>query len=284
MLNHLLVPVDGSAPALRAARLAASLAGPGARLTLFHAIDPASIVPFISGEDISADDLGPVLAQRRKEAETEARALLGEVRADLNREAELVLEVGRAADAVLDRLEAGPEDSCVVGSRGRGTLARALLGSVSDSVLRHANRPVLVARRDAVHRILVPTDGSAPALHAATTAGELARRLGVPLEFLFVAEFPIDTYLEQRAQVRAAFQREADAAFAAGRAAAGIPDAPGQLVFHEPVHAILAQSDRTGADLVVLGRRGRSPGRHLLLGSVSQRVALNADVSVLVVP
>ena len=34
----------------------------------------------------------------------------------------------------------------VVGSRGRGPLKRALMGSVSDSVVRHAHCPVLVVR------------------------------------------------------------------------------------------------------------------------------------------
>jgi nucleotide-binding universal stress UspA family protein len=36
----------------------------------------------------------------------------------------------------------------VLGSRGLGGVKRALMGSVSDSVVRHAHRPVLVVRKE----------------------------------------------------------------------------------------------------------------------------------------
>jgi nucleotide-binding universal stress UspA family protein len=39
----------------------------------------------------------------------------------------------------------------VIGSRGLGPLRRALMGSVSDSVVRHAHCPVLVVRHEKKH-------------------------------------------------------------------------------------------------------------------------------------
>jgi nucleotide-binding universal stress UspA family protein len=41
----------------------------------------------------------------------------------------------------------------VMGSRGRGGLRRALMGSVSDSVVRHAHCPVLVVRPEKVRSV-----------------------------------------------------------------------------------------------------------------------------------
>jgi len=44
-----------------------------------------------------------------------------------------------------ERLDAG---MIVMGSRGLGRIRRALMGSVFDSVVRHAHCPVLVVRRE----------------------------------------------------------------------------------------------------------------------------------------
>jgi nucleotide-binding universal stress UspA family protein len=54
--------------------------------------------------------------------------------------------VGRP-DAEIVRLAEGIQAGLIVlGSRGLGGVRRALMGSVSDSVVRHAHSPVLVAR------------------------------------------------------------------------------------------------------------------------------------------
>jgi nucleotide-binding universal stress UspA family protein len=55
--------------------------------------------------------------------------------------------MGKADREVVALAEEVGAGLIVVGSRGRGGLRRALMGSVSDSVVRHAHCPVLVVRR-----------------------------------------------------------------------------------------------------------------------------------------
>ena len=58
-----------------------------------------------------------------------------------------VTAVGSPAEVLVRDAEEHGADLIVVGARGLGAVARVLLGSVSESVLRHAGCPVLIARQ-----------------------------------------------------------------------------------------------------------------------------------------
>jgi nucleotide-binding universal stress UspA family protein len=56
------------------------------------------------------------------------------------------LRLGRPDDQIIEVGEELGVGLIVIGSRGHGGVRRALMGSVSDSVIRHAHCPVLVVR------------------------------------------------------------------------------------------------------------------------------------------
>ena len=60
--------------------------------------------------------------------------------------AEFLVWEGDPGDSIASAAEAEHADLVVVGTRGRSGAERMLLGSVSDQVVRHAERPVLVFR------------------------------------------------------------------------------------------------------------------------------------------
>ncbi len=74
------------------------------------------------------------------------------------------LRVGAVAEEVVDLAEELEVDLIVVGTRGRSVIRRALMGSVSDSVVRQARCPVVVARSQETDdkRKRDPRPGSSP--------------------------------------------------------------------------------------------------------------------------
>jgi nucleotide-binding universal stress UspA family protein len=108
-------------------------------------------MPLVSYESPGAITLDPDLSGRMQEdAEQEARRKLDEqvrqVGKTAGEVAEMHARLGRPDAEIVglaDELGAG---LIVLGSRGLGPLRRALMGSVSDSVVRHAHCPVLVVR------------------------------------------------------------------------------------------------------------------------------------------
>jgi nucleotide-binding universal stress UspA family protein len=88
-------------------------------------------------------------------AEREARTFLDEqaerIRSEGGKVAETHLRMGRADKEVVRISEELGVGIIVLGSRGLGAVSRALMGSVSDSVVRHAHCPVFVVRGGEAH-------------------------------------------------------------------------------------------------------------------------------------
>ena len=59
------------------------------------------------------------------------------------------IAVGKPASEIVKAAAEWPADVIVMGSHGRGGVERALLGSVADTVMRHASCSVLIIRAQA---------------------------------------------------------------------------------------------------------------------------------------
>jgi len=140
VFKKIIVAVDGSAASDAAIDLAASLCTLcGAHLTLCHVLQ----VPR------PAHDAGGFAREAMMDDETRAgHAVLDAARHRIELaglSADQVLQTGAAADGLLAETEERGCDAIVMGSRGRGALARAVLGSVASDVISRSPVPVIVA-------------------------------------------------------------------------------------------------------------------------------------------
>lgn len=139
MFKNILLAVDGSEHALKAARLAGEMARlTNANLWVITSFDP---IPAYLGEP----NLSQVIAARTREAESTLNAALVEV-GQVSGELKTDILEGPPAEAILKVAAVREVDLIVMGTRGLGRLAGALLGSQSQKVVAHASCPVLLAR------------------------------------------------------------------------------------------------------------------------------------------
>jgi nucleotide-binding universal stress UspA family protein len=140
---NLLVAVDGSAHADRALEEAVDLArAQRSRITLIS-VASRTAWRFMAGPYTG-------LLPTQEDADRVAQETLRAAAARLDDDMPVTTVVGQgaAAAAIIRRASEGAHDLIVMGSRGRGGAAAALLGSVSHSVLNHSHVPVLIVHAD----------------------------------------------------------------------------------------------------------------------------------------
>lgn len=140
-----------------------------------------------------------------------------------------------------------------------------------------------------VRTILVPIDFSANAQSVLDWAAHLAEEHGSKLVLLHVYHLPVDFQQLEGAYLPPDFwtQVKADATENLERAAVPLRERglAVETVVREgyPATAIEEEAKARDADLVVIGTRGHSGVKHLLLGSVAERVVQKAPCPVLAV-
>ncbi|HSK92942.1 MAG TPA: universal stress protein [Candidatus Angelobacter sp.] len=288
----ILVGVDGSPCSVTAIDLVASLPWPsGSHVTLLAAYEVP--IDWTGGVASTMNWIGDV-EDATRDALVEQLSTLATRLEERGLAVDRIVARGRAASAIVDAARERQVDLVVTGSRGRGPLRQMLLGSVASEVASEAPCPVLVARRPAVSRLVVATDGSSIARAIPDRLAGWGIFAGLPAEVVAVSipdgpvfETAVSLYTlgderlaSHRRHLREQYEQDAEE-MATALGAIGIPSVP-HLRAGDPAHEILAVTEERDADLVVTGTRGLGGIDRLLLGSVARNVLTHARCSVLI--
>lgn len=290
----IVVGADDSPPSVAAVAWAARDAElRNVPLTLVHVIAPVvtPIEPWV--EPSSPANFSQYQEHQAHEIVEQARKVAAEATSP-DRASRIACEVlhGPVVPALVDLSTRA--DMVVVGCRGRGAVARSLLGSVSSGVVHQAQCPVAVfhdedpvTARPPRAPVVVGIDGSPTSELATEIAFDEASRRGVdlvalhawsdmgPLDFASMNWAPIEwRNIEAREEEvlaeRLCGWRER------------YPDVTLRkvVVCDRPALRLLEQAE--AAQLVVLGSHGRGGFPGMLLGSVSRTVVNSAQIPVIV--
>ncbi|MGY1942523.1 universal stress protein [Nocardia asiatica] len=283
----IVVGVDGSAGSAAAVAWGAQAAAQHrAPLRLVHVLDPvADYGPGVT-EPLTSTDYARleghgrwVLDTAREEAQIAVRPL-----PDIEVSTELVHEP--VGPALLDRT--GAARMMVVGTRERGTVRRALLGSVSAALARRARCPVVVVREGAPltaearkQQVIVGVDGTEVSEPAIEAALHEASARNVRLLALHVW-----TGVELGAAT-AEHADDAEKQIVLAESLAGwqerFPEVEirREIVTDRPERCLLERSEQ--AQLLVVGSRGRGGFAGMLFGSTSQALLLSVACPIMIV-
>jgi nucleotide-binding universal stress UspA family protein len=278
-ITRILAPTDlsdSSIPALRYARLFADRFS--ATLTVMYTDPIVYPIEYIGVADAFSFAATPEqVAALRKEVERHAAPAI-------NGPYDIEVTVGQPVPAILSTARERNADLIVMGTHLRHGWRRALLGSVSDSVLHSSSCPVLtVASNDpyagkppyAVTSIMCPVNFSDVARDAVLVAARLAEVFGAHLTLVHVLE------ADEAANVAA--DEEKIRRWVS-------PELQDLCSFRElvvrggPAERVLDCADDVGADLLVVGAQHKLFRDATVVGTTTERLMRFASCPVLVVP
>lgn len=188
-------------------------------------------------------------------------------------------------------------DLIVMGTHGRRGLGHLFLGSVAEEVVRFSDCPVLTIREraeqqdvDDVTSILVPLDFSEHANNGLRHAKQMADTYGARLDLLHVVEEMVQPAFYELAGVSPEEVRERRMKKSREELERLFREASGpevEVAYHvisgKATRDIVEFAGENDSDLIVIATHGLTGIKHLLLGSVAEKVVRMAPCPVLTV-
>ena len=289
MLTKILVPVDGSTLAERALGLAATIAVRAGRLA---SIDIVHIDTNAAADSESVERIY-------------VNAVAEEVTRLLGVPATGSVLAGDPVAGIVRQANTDGADLIVMTTHGRTGIARAVLGSVADGVVRLSGRPVLLQRpsadrhwRNSIHagfqRILVPLDGSDEATCVLAPVLELCRAMNARPILVTVVRPVMDPRFSEEGLSLPPVEDDDSTRYLVSQAQDSLTTLARDMESDAQTHvetsvatgtdvakALIGIARRAKADLIALASSGRGASR-MVAGSVGDKLLRGTSLPLLV--
>jgi nucleotide-binding universal stress UspA family protein len=284
-IDHVLVPIDFSPLSRFALGHALSLADRvGARLTLLHVVESSKALSVAF-----PDETAEIEKDHFDQSHRILAALVdGEDREDL--EFETMVKSGDIKDQILTTIREKGVDLVVMGTHGRGLLARSIIGSVTHDVLRSVEIPALTVSRARqpfpFDSMLVATDLSESSQTGSRFAIDLARRLHDSIIVVHAVEVGVEGGAEAAEYLGESRRKEALKGLDELKTDASGQNVRLESVVSEGVAAdiILNAAEQRSADFILMTIPKSALTPKTVLGSTAERVLQESHIPVLTVP
>jgi nucleotide-binding universal stress UspA family protein len=285
MYKRVLVATGGSPWSYTAVTYAIALAAyTGAELRLLTVLTSA-VTSYATPDVLSSSELVLDSLERQGQellAQAAARAV------DASVPQVPILKWGNVPETIIQTAKEESCDLIVLGARSVTGFKRLMVGSTSNAVATKAEQPVLIVKQSPAtapeepfwRRVLVATGGSPWSDVAVEHALELSRQHHLGVDILHVDS----TRPRQRDALHLATAEGKNIlALAEAHAIAAGVTFQTRLAYGNVVETILDTARRQQSDLIILGSRGLTGWKRLMLGSISNAVAAKSSLPVLIV-
>jgi nucleotide-binding universal stress UspA family protein len=209
---------------------------------------------------------------------------------------------GSPSEEIIKYADANSASLIALATHGRSGFKEWLLGGVSEKILLHSSKPVLLisprgqkdssVKRVKFQNILVPLDGSEMGAAALPWAIELGKKTKGKLFLLHI--IPSTSKVVGVMNYAAGFEKQlADTLRKQAReyitgVIAGLekekPDSKYDLIEGIPSQEILNYARKNFIDLIALSTHGMTAANRAVMGSVAHQVTHNSDIPVMIIP
>lgn len=292
-MNNLLAATDFSDRAARAEKRAVMLcaASRSGRLDVLTVKEPEQleVLVRVMGNPVAAAK--ELLADA---ARLEMRARTGDLARQFDIEPACAVRFGQPAIEIAARSEEVLANLIVIGAHGRNFFADLFLGNTADKLIRRCKLPLLIVKNEPVsayRHILVPVDFSDDSRHAAQLALTIEPKAAITflhvydvwyaskMSYAGVSQERIDQYRARSGQDALSALHDFVDEINPRQRHIMCDVAPGH-----PSANVRDYAEKMQADLIIIGKHGRSRIEELIVGSVTRDTIDWTKCDIMVVP